>query len=708
MAQLSAILLVSSTLAACGVTIGPEKHSETPLKPEVKVLHFTLEPTGQTAEATEHGNKVDVEILHTNSEMVPNDDKATSIGTTTTTTLSRGTCSCKLGQFYDWRSSKCLDQKVEHYECGFFPTRFQHRVCKDGLRCETSKELTIQYGNTRRPVATCVKCEEADNCTSGEARHEAECVREGDLVKIEQEVKEVEAEESNLETLITDNHYEAWGGKEGNLSHAEPLSEGEVDPLVPFGRAEPKMCISVQVTIPQLKLTDKQEKKLPLELPEELVLEAEAANMAHVRATAQSASHRSATVAASANATAKYHATKTAASKFTATETEKAEGSATYTAKHTSEAVAPVENTGYQAKVKTSHTVETEETSKATAEATAKASKTASSEGVADIEITLSQEATAVAEATATATAEYTAAVNKSAEEKAQANIRSMTSVSKIFTATATAKAFAETRVCIAADQARRLLDAETMKKYGRPFAEAVYRKAETQAYETARDQALEVAMLQATSTAQTAIDKDIEVQTEKYAKEHQEELKVMAVKIAKEAIAGHQKLMQDNVKTEAEKKSYDAALALAKVEAQKLADAKASKEAEDKAVEKAKAAAEAKATEGLKELAIETARKKAEKAAEDKAQAQADKIAKEEAIKMAKDAAKSAAEKMAQAKAKAQAKLEAEKLASSKAENTAEKLIKHGANQAEDILSSKREAKKDASKSFLEMRRSK
>jgi len=668
------------------------------------VLHFTLEPVGQTAEATAHGNKVDVEILHSNSEMVLNDDNATSIGTTTTTTVGRGDCVCQLGQFWDWRASMCRDQKNEFYECGFYPTRYQQRVCKDGLHCETSDELTIKYGGVRRPVATCLPCEKDAECLEGKTRHEKECVREGDLVKIQQEAREAEAEESQLEGLTHDDHYEAWGGKAGNISETEPVSKGEVDPLVPFGRAEPKLCISVQVTIPQLSMTDKQEKALPIELPQEVLLKAQANQKEVVRATAQSAAHRHAKVKASANATASYHAEKSVESQYTATVTEKDEAEGTYTAKHTAEASAPVEDTGYQAKVKTSHTVELKKTSKATAEATAKATKTAKAEGVADIEVTLSQSATGEADGSATASAEYTATVNQSAEELAKANIRSMTTVSKQFEATAAASAFAETRVCIAADQARRLLDDETKKKYGRPFAEAVYRRAESQAYELAKDQALEVALVQATKTAQAAIDKDIQAQTEKYAKEHEEELKVLAVKIAKESVASHQKMMQDSSETAAGKAARDEAYAVAKAEATKLADAKALKEAQDEAVQLAKKAAELKATKGLKELVIETAQQRAEKAALDQAKAKADKIAKDEATKMAKATAKTAAHKLAVAKAVAQAKMEAEGSAERQAEKTADKMIRHGANKAEDIWAKRyAEQKKDASKSFLE-----
>jgi len=702
MAHLVALLLASSALAAARTTPKPasESHRDILKKPEVKVLHFTLEPVGQTAEATANGKNVDVEILHSNSEMVMNDDKATSIGNKTTEALDRGDCVCKLGQFWDWRASKCTDQKPEHYECGFYPTRFQERVCKDGLTCETSEELTIKYGKTRRPVATCRPCEESE-CLSGMPRHDKECVREADLVKIQQEAREAEAEESKLEGLSHDDHFEAWGGKSGKISETEPVSDGEVDPLVPFGRAEPKLCISVQVTIPELSLTDKQEKNLPIELPEEMLLKANAHEKAVVKATAQSVARRHAKVIASANATATYHAEKSAESKYTATDTEKDEASGTYTATHTAEASAPVEDTGYQAKVKTTHTVELKKTSKATAEATAKATRTAKAEGVADIEVTLSQKATGEADGSATASAEYTATVNQSAEELAKANIRSMTTVSKQFEATAAASAFAETRVCIAADQARRLLDEEARKKYGRPFAESVYRKAEIQAYELAKDQALEVALLQATKTAQDAIDKDIQAQTEKYIKEHGEELKVLAVKIAKESVAGHQKMMQEATETAAGKKARDAAYEVAMAEAKKLADAKALKAAQDQAVEKAKTAAQLKATKGLKELVVATAQQRAETAALGKAKAKADKIAREEATKTAKEAAKAAAHKMAVAKAVAKAKMEAEESAESKAETRADKMIQHGADRAEDILAAA--ALKKAGKAFLE-----
>lgn len=53
--------------------------------------------------------------------------------------------------------------------------------------------------------------------------------------------------------------FEAWGGKALGIKDPKILGNGQKIPLTPFGRAEPKMCVTAQVTVPRLTI----ERKVP-------------------------------------------------------------------------------------------------------------------------------------------------------------------------------------------------------------------------------------------------------------------------------------------------------------------------------------------------------------------------------------------------------------------------------------------------------------
>ena len=93
-------------------------------------------------------------------------------------------CLCEMGSFWHWRIKKCIPQGPWGYECGFFPLEHHHRVCQDGLKCQTLPGTSVDYhdhgpdGKEESFPATCVPCTKGDKCMTGQKRHDSECIKQ--------------------------------------------------------------------------------------------------------------------------------------------------------------------------------------------------------------------------------------------------------------------------------------------------------------------------------------------------------------------------------------------------------------------------------------------------------------------------------------------------------------------------------------------------
>ncbi|CAJ1351528.1 unnamed protein product [Effrenium voratum] len=623
------------------------KASRSPSEPIVEVTDLSLQKL-----AGKEVDGIDIDIVKVSSNMVLPSTYSVSLVTTTAgpSFQKRGDCVCQQGHFLHWSSKECVPQKPWGFECGFFPRQQQNRVCQDGLACKRLNatdeyESSGKYkGWTATAPASCEYCTKDDDCTTGMERHLADCVRSGDLKRMEEEAEDEDAE---VEPWEDSEVFEEWGHKGSDIADANPQD------LDGFGRREPKMCVTVKVTVPALTVRDRSTRIIEAKLNTTLEVIANATQKAKANASATAKSRRQAVAEVQAEANASYHATAYAEATYTAYAEAKDRATATYKAVATAEAKKD-ENGDLEA------TAVAKSDGSASATKIANATRTERAKGEAGVLVKLKQtghgQASAEAEERAVARVEDTETVVKNAT----LNVEGVGSIKKAFKATATAKAIVEAKACISARQARKMLSQETMKQSGVPFARSVYKKAEREAYAEAKDRATRMAVDMATKAAQKRIDEDIERQVQDYTEAHRKELERIALADAVNSTKDEKDVLQAAALKEAMQKAVEKVRAKAPEEAQRLADAKAKKAAEDQATKLATEEAQEEARLGLEKKAVIKAREEAQdKANEDaktkafaKAKAAAEEAAKDSAAKAAGDAAELDAVQRARKKA--------------------------------------------------------
>ncbi|CAK8986647.1 unnamed protein product [Durusdinium trenchii] len=487
---------------------------------------------------------------------------------------------------------------------------------------------------TSTSPASCEYCTKEDDCTSGMERHLADCVRTGDLKRMEEELED---EEKDLEPWEDSEVFEAWGHKGAQLhdsdaedgvsasDHPEPnlfathvfSDDREVIHCVPrttgdldsFGRQEPKMCVTVKVTVPALTMRDESTRLIEAKLNTTLQVIANATQKADANASASGKSRRQAVAEVQAEANASYNATAYAEATYTAYAEATDRATATYKAVATAEAK---EKTKVGA---TDVTAAARRNGTGAATKIANATRSVKAKGEAGVLVKLNQsghgKASAEAEEKATVHLEDVERVTKNAT----VTVEGHGGLKKVFQATATAKAIVEAKACISARQARKMLSEQTMKDSGKSFARAVYKKAEREAYAEAKDRATRTAVKLATEAAQKRIDQDIEHQVKDYteALAHREELEKMALEDAVNSTRDLKESLQAKAVKEAMQKAVEKVKTEAPLEAQRRADAKAKKAAEDQATKLATEEAREEAQEGLEKKAVIKAREEAQ-----------------------------------------------------------------------------------------------
>eukprot|EP00439_Symbiodinium_sp_Y106_P056007 s2229_g7.t2 len=658
-----------------------------------------------------HDNEVDgidinIEKVHTN--MVLPSTYSVSLVTTTVppTSYSRGECLCQQGFFLHWTTKECVPQKPWGFECGFYPRQQQNRVCQDGLSCKTlnvtdTYESSGKYkGWASTAPATCEYCTAEDDCKTGSARHLKDCVRTGDMKRWKEEAiiimlpEEAAAEEKELEPWEDDEVFEAWGRK-----GAEDPEEDK-DGLKPFGRQEPKMCVTVKVTIPALTVHDKSMRIIEAKINTTLEVLANATQKADANATATAKTVRKAVVEAQAEANASYNATAAAEATYTAYAEATDTATAVYKAVATAEAKRKVKDDGSKAQIASEATAAARSNGKASAKEIANATRTTvTAQGAAGATVKLKQtghgKAEAEAERNATVHIQDTATVTK----KRTVEVEGVGTMTKEFKATATAKAIVETKACISARQAKQMLSQDSLRQSGVPFARAVYKKAEREAYAQAKEKATSSAINLATKAAKDRIDSDIEAQVAKYTEEHRSKLEKIALEDAMNSTVGVKKMLQEAAVKEAMAQAVDKVKARAPLVAQMKADAEVKKAAEDEATKEATRIAQKEARDGLKRKAMVKAREEAQENANEKAKANAFQQAKKAAEDAAKEKAVKEAREAAEEEAEKQAKAAAEDAATKRAVAKASRIAAEGADGASKDKDKESEEKPSESK---------
>eukprot|EP00930_Biecheleria_cincta_P028958 TRINITY_DN20154_c0_g2_i1.p1 TRINITY_DN20154_c0_g2~~TRINITY_DN20154_c0_g2_i1.p1 ORF type:complete len:840 (+),score=281.39 TRINITY_DN20154_c0_g2_i1:45-2564(+) len=685
-------------------------HSD-PSEPDIEVLELAVEKQeGADAQAVDD-ETIDASVIKTKTEMVMPQNYAVGL-VHPPTPLPRkiganadGACVCPMGKFLHWQTKKCVSQKTWGFECGFFPRQQQNRVCKDGLYCkrldkpDNYRSTGIYEGWAGTAPATCDHCQEGDNCKVGKKRHEEDCVREGDLQNLDDEQDE---EDEELKPWENDDMFEAWGGKGADLDAAKlkNLGKDKKAPLSPFGRAEPKMCVTVQVTLPQLTVEKNSTRVIESRVTAPLKVVVNASKGANATATATAEAKRRSMVKSQASATASYTASAAAEASYTAYASSTKKDTASHQVKATAEASRKIAGTGHKANIKTEATAVASATEDASVTVIENATRSARAKETAGVEATVTQTGTGDAEATAKK--EVTVTVNNwtaSASRTATVNATGVGSLTKNFKASATAKAIVETRSCVSAHQARKMLGKATLEQSGVEFARAVYKKAQREAYAKAKSKGLKIATEAATLAAGEKAAIDIETQIEKFTKEHEAELNEAALKDAWKSTEDTQKELQAEAEEEASKKAQVEVKKIADAKAKAVAMEKAKTEAENKATAEAKAEAEEEAQEGIKARAFAKAKEEAQETANEKAKAAALKSAKEKAEKAAKALAKKSAAKAAKKEAKQEAKAAATEKAVAKAVKVAKRMAGTGAEGVKEDISESKKAEKKSEK---------
>eukprot|EP00930_Biecheleria_cincta_P023047 TRINITY_DN166_c0_g1_i1.p1 TRINITY_DN166_c0_g1~~TRINITY_DN166_c0_g1_i1.p1 ORF type:complete len:961 (+),score=302.66 TRINITY_DN166_c0_g1_i1:30-2912(+) len=656
-------------------------------EPRVQVLALGLQE--EDADKSSSSNKgalrkgIEVEVVRKKTEMLMPTNQAVKLlpDMQKSGSASKSKCICPQGKFLDWKSKECVEQKSVRAKCGMYPTIQRNRVCQDGLTCKlavsrdkfTSGKI---IGETTTSEVECAPCESGDDCKSGEERHNAECVR---MKELEEDMQEQEEDETMLQPLEKDDVFEAWGGKVGKISDGDALGDDKTSSLKPFGRAEPKMCVTVQVTLPKLTMEEKAAKTIILKINTTLELAVNASETASASAQATAKRRQHAKVEVEATASAKQKATATAEARYTAYAVASATDEATYKAEAKAQVSRDVPGTGHRAKIVTEASAKEARTAKVSAEVVGNATAKAVATETETVEITLTKKGAGEADAEVEKSVEVTADYTETVRKTKNVDVVGVGSLSNDFEATASAKAVVQVRSCIAANEARRLLSDEEMDQSGKPFAKLVYKKAEREAFAQAKHKGMAVALDAATETVKTELAKDIKAQIEKFTKDHEEELKTLAMKSAAQKAEGDKKELKAAASAEARKVAEVKVQAVAESKAKKAADRQAKLAAEDEATRKAKAQAEDRAREGLKARAWAKAKTQAQKKANEKAKAAALQLAQEKAEKLAQERAEKEAAKVAQKRAKEAAMTKAKKAATEKAASVAEDMAEKG-----------------------------
>jgi len=651
-------------------------------EPRVRVLALGLQEE-KAADKTSSSNKgIEVEVVRKKTEMLmPTNHAVKLLPDMKSSSAGKSKCVCPRGQFLDWRTKECVEQKLIRAKCGMYPKIQRNRVCRDGLTCKLAlssdnfKSGKIE-GETTTSEIECAPCDSSDDCKSGEERHSAECVR---MKELEEDMQDEEDEETMLQPLEKNDVFEAWGGKVGKISDSETLGENKKSSLTPFGRAEPKMCVTVQVTLPKLTMEEKAAKTVNLKIDTTLQLSVNASETVTASAHATAKRRQHAKVEVEATASAHQKATATAEARYTAYAMASATDEATYEAEAEAQVSRDVPGTGHRANIVTEASAKQAKTAKVTAEVVANATAKSVATETASVEVTLSKkgagEADAEAEKSVDMKVDHTETVTKTKD----VDVVGIGSLSNDFKATASAKAIVQVKSCIAADEARRLLSDEEMDQTGRPFAKLVYKKAELEAFTQAKRKGMAAALDAAMETVKAELVKDIKTQAEKFTTDHEEELKKLAMEDAVKKSEGDKKELRAAASAEAREAAEEKVQAVADSKAKRAADKQAKLVAEDEATQKATVKAEERAREGLKAKAWAKAKKQAQEKANEKAKAAALKLAKKKAEKLAQEQAEEEAAKLAQKRAKEAAEAKAKKAATDKAAGVAKDMAEKG-----------------------------
>lgn len=657
---------------------------------QVQVLELAAGKPSEDAEDTQsRSDAVDATVVKTKTEMVMPSYVRTEQYPLFRTQKIGGSCVCPLGQFFDLQKKTCVEQKSWGKDCGSFPKNLQHRVCQDGLVCrrwgmpENYESTAAKDGKTGSAPITCDRCRDSDECKEGQERHDDECVREGDLPGL------ISSDAYKQLAWETNDMLEAWGGKASDVSKAEKAGQGTKIPLMPFGRAEPKMCVTVHVAVPRLTINNKSTRAFESKITTPLDIFVNVSKGANASATATARVQRRVLVRAEATASASSSASAAAEASYTAY------ASATKTDKSTREATAKaqklrdVAGTGHKAKITTEATAVSKATRQASASVTANATRNAKAVETAEVDVAVTQtgtgDASAVAEKNVTVTISNWTEV---ATRRSTVNAKGVGSLTKQFQASATAKAVVESKACVSAHQARKLLGEEKLDQSGTEFARSVYIKAQQEAFERAKVKGYTMATAAATKAARRQAASDIEEQVNSFSLEHEDELNKAALADAWESTKSIQKKLRDEAEKEASVKAHKMVKRVAAAKAKGVAQDKARLEAESKAMELAKREAQEEAQKGIEAKAQTKAKKVAQETADLKAKGKALKQAKQEAQGAAKTLATESASDLAKSRAQKAAKAAAEERAASKATDAAEKMAGTGAEGViEDVV---------------------
>eukprot|EP00930_Biecheleria_cincta_P036309 TRINITY_DN2490_c0_g1_i1.p1 TRINITY_DN2490_c0_g1~~TRINITY_DN2490_c0_g1_i1.p1 ORF type:complete len:863 (+),score=252.96 TRINITY_DN2490_c0_g1_i1:77-2665(+) len=670
---------------------------------QVQLLEFAA---GKPSES----DAVDATVVKTKTEMVMPSYVRTEQYPISSSQKIGGSCVCQLGDFFDPQNKTCVKQKAWGKECGSFPKKLQHLVCQDGLVCrrwdvpDNYKPTATEEGKIGTAPITCDRCKDSDGCKEGQERHDDDCVREGDVPELTSNDAYKQLAWEN------DDMLEAWGGKASDVSKAENAGQGRKTPLVPFGRAEPKMCVTVQVTVPRLTINNKSTRAFESEVTTPLKIVMKASKGANASATATARVKRRVLVKAQAAASASSSASAAAEASYTAYASATRSDKSTHEATVKAQKLRDVAGTGHKARITTEATATSKATREASAIVIANATRNAKAVETAGVDITVTQtgmgDASAVVEKNVTVTISNWTEV---ATRSSTVNATGVGSLTEQFWASATAKAVVESKACISAHQARKLLGEERLDQSGTEFARSVYIKAQQEAYAQAKVKGFTTATAAATKAARRKAASDIEEQVRKFASEHEDELNKAALTDAWEST----KTIQKKLKAEAEKEASAKAQAMVKrvaaAKAKQTARRKAKREAEIKATELAKKEAQKEARKGIEAKTLRKAKTVAQETADSKAKAKALKQAKKDAQGAAKTLASDSASDLAKSRAQKAAKSDAEKKAAAKASEAADKMAGTGAKGVveevvEDVKAgskttelAKKEAKKEA-----------
>ncbi|CAJ1424666.1 unnamed protein product [Effrenium voratum] len=490
-----------------------------------------------------------------------------------------------------------------------------------------------------------------------------------------------EAEKKALK--IFEDMFEAWGGKVQKVDVVKSLGKEDRGRLVPFGRQEPKMCVSVEVTVPEFTVKDSATRVIEgriykaIEVVGEATEKAQATVAATASAKRQATAQAEATARASYNATASAQATHTAFAEATDQVTASSQASAKALAgsrvKENSEVI-----TKARIQIESSATSVQKVTESATR--TANATRTAAATASEGVTVELSQTGTGTSEAEVTKTASATVEDSETVKKSMNVGSEGVGKLKKLFEATVTMQSTVESKACISARKARSLLDDKTLQQTGLPFASAVFQKAKMEAFLEAKTKASQTALDAAKEAAQKKAEADLMAQIQSYATEHTGELKELALKDAVQSTMGQKQQLEAAASVEALQKATSQVHVAAPLKAKAEADLEAKSAAKEEAARLALAKAKAAAAEGLEAKAAAKAMEAAKAKAQQSAELQAKASAKASAEAAAKASALAAAHAAAQQQAEAKAKQLAEAAARREAAEKAEAMVTAGA----------------------------